>query len=128
MQLQNPIKNNLTSEDLPPIPDKLYFSIGEVSKLCCLKAYVLRFWEQEFSQLAPIKRRNRRYYQRKDILLIREIKTLLYEQGFTIEGARNKLAAEVLSVKKHFDSAFLRETLTKLENLLQNLEAECRVD
>lgn len=78
--------------DLPDIPGKLYFTIGEVSRLCDLKPHVLRYWEQEFSQLSPSKRRgNRRYYQRKDVLLIREIKGLLYGQGYTIEGARQKL-------------------------------------
>ena len=77
---------------LPEIPNKRYFTIGEVSELCAVKAHVLRYWEQEFSQLKPTKRRgNRRYYQRHDIDLIRRIRTLLYEQGFTIAGARQQL-------------------------------------
>ncbi|CDG83480.1 MerR family transcriptional regulator [Janthinobacterium agaricidamnosum] len=77
---------------LPPIPAKRYFTIGEVSELCGVKPHVLRYWEQEFSQLKPVKRRgNRRYYQRHEVLLIRRIRELLYEQGFTISGARNKL-------------------------------------
>ncbi|CAM5385689.1 MerR family transcriptional regulator [Eoetvoesiella caeni] len=77
---------------LPPIPAKRYFTIGEVSDLCCVKPHVLRYWEQEFTQLKPVKRRgNRRYYQHHEVLLIRRIRDLLYEQGFTISGARNRL-------------------------------------
>ena len=77
---------------LPPIPAKRYFTIGEVSDLCGVKPYVLRYWEQEFTQLKPMKRRgNRRYYQHHEVLLIRRIRELLYEQGFTISGARNRL-------------------------------------
>ncbi len=80
---------------LPEIPAKRYFTIGEVSELCGVKPYVLRYWEQEFSQLKPMKRRgNRRYYQHHEVLLIRRIRDLLYEQGFTINGARNRLADE----------------------------------
>jgi DNA-binding transcriptional MerR regulator len=80
-------------KDLPDIADKRYFTIGEVSDLCSVKPYVLRYWEQEFTQLKPMKRRgNRRYYQRHEVLLIREIRRLLYEQGFTISGARNRLS------------------------------------
>ena len=77
---------------LPPIPAKRYFTIGEVSELCGVKSHVLRYWEQEFTQLKPVKRRgNRRYYQQHEVLLIRRIRELLYEQGFTISGARNRL-------------------------------------
>jgi DNA-binding transcriptional MerR regulator len=77
---------------LPPIPAKRYFTIGEVSDLCGVKPHVLRYWEQEFTQLKPVKRRgNRRYYQHHEVLLIRRIRDLLYEQGFTISGARNRL-------------------------------------
>ena len=84
----------LTGSDLPLIPDKRYFTISEVAYLCAVKAYVLRYWEQEFTQLKPVKRRgNRRYYQQPDVLLIREIRKLLYEEGFTIEGARAKLVS-----------------------------------
>jgi len=80
------------SPDLPPIPDKRYFTIGEVSELCLVKPYVLRYWEQEFVQLRPMKRRgNRRYYQHHEVLLVRRIRELLYEKGFTISGARNRL-------------------------------------
>ena len=79
---------------LPPIPAKRYFTIGEVSELCGVKPHVLRYWEQEFTQLKPVKRRgNRRYYQHHEVLLIRRIRELLYEQGFTINGARNRLDA-----------------------------------
>jgi len=81
-----------SSASLPPIPAKRYFTIGEVSELCGVKAHVLRYWEQEFTQLKPVKRRgNRRYYQHHEVLLIRRIRELLYEQGFTISGARNRL-------------------------------------
>src|SRR5690348_719486 len=80
---------------LPPIPAKRYFTIGEVSELCAVKPHVLRYWEQEFSQLKPVKRRgNRRYYQHHEVLLIRRIRDLLYEQGFTINGARHRLENE----------------------------------
>jgi len=82
----------LVKLQLPPIPAKRYFTIGEVSELCGVKPHVLRYWEQEFTQLKPVKRRgNRRYYQHHEVLLIRRIRDLLYEQGFTISGARNRL-------------------------------------
>ena len=82
----------LNEKSLPPIPAKRYFTIGEVSELCAVKPYVLRYWEQEFAQLKPMKRRgNRRYYQRHEVLLVRRIRELLYEHGFTISGARNRL-------------------------------------
>jgi len=83
---------------LPPIPAKRYFTIGEVSELCAVKPHVLRYWEQEFAQLKPVKRRgNRRYYQHHEVLLIRRIRDLLYEQGFTINGARHRLDSEAAS-------------------------------
>lgn len=83
------------NNELPVIPGKRYFTIGEVSELCGVKPHVLRYWEQEFSQLKPVKRRgNRRYYQRHDVVLIREIRSLLYEQGFTIGGARQRLESD----------------------------------
>jgi DNA-binding transcriptional MerR regulator len=87
------MENKAISRDsLPPIPAKRYFTIGEVSDLCGVKPHVLRYWEQEFTQLKPVKRRgNRRYYQHHEVLLIRRIRELLYEQGFTISGARNRL-------------------------------------
>ena len=81
------------NKELPEIPSKRYFTIGEVSELCIVKPHVLRYWEQEFPTLSPVKRRgNRRYYQRHDVVLIREIRSLLYEQGYTIGGARQKLS------------------------------------
>lgn len=91
MQL-NTLKDDIKGVDLPPIPAKRYFTIGEVSELCGVKPHVLRYWEQEFTQLRPMKRRgNRRYYQHHEVLLVRKIRSLLYEQGFTISGARNCL-------------------------------------
>src|SRR6476620_10050288 len=90
---------------LPAIPAKRYFTIGEVSELCGVKPHVLRYWEQEFTQLKPVKRRgNRRYYQHHEVLLIRRIRELLYEQGFTISGARNKLDSRATdSVQGEYD-------------------------
>jgi DNA-binding transcriptional MerR regulator len=93
---------------LPAIPAKRYFTIGEVSELCGVKPYVLRYWEQEFTQLKPMKRRgNRRYYQHHEVLLIRRIRELLYEQGFTISGARNRLSdADQTSMPHDGETAF----------------------
>jgi len=95
-----------SGDELPPIPAKRYFTIGEVSELCGVKPHVLRYWEQEFNQLKPVKRRgNRRYYQHHEVLLVRRIRELLYNQGFTISGARNRLdeggALEVPAAGKH---------------------------
>jgi DNA-binding transcriptional MerR regulator len=88
--------SNSARGQLPPIPAKRYFTIGEVSELCGVKPHVLRYWEQEFTQLKPVKRRgNRRYYQHHEVLLIRRIRELLYDQGFTISGARNRLDEQV---------------------------------
>jgi DNA-binding transcriptional MerR regulator len=89
------MSEHLPSAELPPIPSKRYFTIGEVGELCGVKPHVLRYWEQEFTQLKPVKRRgNRRYYQHHEVMLIRRIRELLYEQGFTISGARNRLLTE----------------------------------
>ena len=86
------MENHTLNSELPPIPAKRYFTIGEVSELCGVKAHVLRYWEQEFTQLKPVKRGgNRRYYQHHEVLLIRRIRQLLYEEGFTISGARGRL-------------------------------------
>jgi len=116
---------------LPHIPAKRYFTIGEVSDLCCVKAHVLRYWEQEFTQLKPVKRRgNRRYYQHHEVLLIRRIRELLYEQGFTISGARNKLENRMMdhSLEKNssleisqFDGGIqgIRKELTDILKLLK---------
>ncbi len=92
MEATNHTNSRAAKASLPPIPAKRYFTIGEVSELCGVKPHVLRYWEQEFTQLKPVKRRgNRRYYQHHEVLLIRRIRELLYEQGFTISGARNRL-------------------------------------
>jgi len=92
------VESHSSNSELPPIPAKRYFTIGEVSELCGVKPHVLRYWEQEFTQLKPVKRRgNRRYYQHHEVLLIRRIRDLLYEQGFTISGARNRLDEGVSS-------------------------------
>lgn len=95
------VEHHTPNSDLPPIPAKRYFTIGEVSELCAVKSHVLRYWEQEFSQLKPVKRRgNRRYYQHHEVLLIRRIRQLLYEEGFTISGARSKLSRNELEEPK----------------------------
>jgi len=102
------------NDELPAIPGKRYFTIGEVSELCGVKPHVLRYWEQEFPQLKPVKRRgNRRYYQRQDVLVIRQIRALLYDQGFTIGGARNRLEGEEA-----------REDVTQTHQLARQLRAE----
>jgi DNA-binding transcriptional MerR regulator len=124
---------------LPPIPAKRYFTIGEVSELCAVKPHVLRYWEQEFTQLKPVKRRgNRRYYQHHEVLLIRRIRDLLYEQGFTINGARHRLDSEDVvepraatgaaspssnsvgppDVSRSLDAAELRDELLAIRRLL----------
>ena len=112
------------NNELPPIPGKRYFTIGEVSELCGVKPHVLRYWEQEFSQLKPVKRRgNRRYYQRHDVVLIREIRGLLYEQGFTIGGARQQLGAGTetkaasATTTNTDQKEVVRELLKELEDL-----------
>ncbi len=111
--------NKSTFIDLPPIPAKRYFTIGEVSELCGVKSHVLRYWEQEFAQLKPVKRRgNRRYYQHHEVLLIRRIRELLYEQGFTISGARNRLGADVEETR-HMDVKAIRQELAEILQLLQ---------
>ncbi len=113
---------------LPPIPAKRYFTIGEVSELCGVKPHVLRYWEQEFTQLKPVKRRgNRRYYQHHEVLLIRRIRELLYEQGFTISGARNKLdGPEILGMAAEGETSVSMDLLavrSELERVLVLLKA-----
>ena len=118
--------------DLPPIPAKRYFTIGEVSELCGVKSHVLRYWEQEFTQLKPVKRRgNRRYYQHHEVLLVRRIRDLLYEQGFTISGARHRLeeagervapavvAGIMPDAGNAMDMALLRREIKSVLELLQ---------
>ncbi|WJW76735.1 MerR family transcriptional regulator [Thiohalobacter sp. IOR34] len=110
------------NNDLPAIPGKRYFTIGEVSELCGVKPHVLRYWEQEFPQLKPVKRRgNRRYYQRHDVLMIRQIRSLLYEQGFTIGGARQRLSGEEAKEDITQSQQIVRQIRTELEELLQIL-------
>ena len=105
--------------ELPAIPGKRYFTIGEVSELCGVKPHVLRYWEQEFSQLAPLKRRgNRRYYQRQDVMLIRQIRSLLYEHGFTIGGARQRLSGEEAKLDVNQSRQIVRQIRTELEDVL----------
>jgi len=114
-------KIRVSSSDLPGIPDKLYFTIGEVGRLCDLKPHVLRYWEQEFPQLSPSKRRgNRRYYQRKDVVLVRQIRELLYEQGYTIEGARQQISGVKEAEKQDSESQGVANI--NLEKAISDLE------
>ena len=109
--------------ELPTIPGKRYFTIGEVSELCCVKPHVLRYWEQEFAQLAPVKRRgNRRYYQRQDVLTIRQIRGLLYDQGYTIGGAKLKLTGDDQKDDATQARQLIRQMITELEEVLKVLE------
>ncbi|MDF1643450.1 MAG: MerR family transcriptional regulator [Pseudomonadales bacterium] len=111
------------NDELPAIPGKRYFTIGEVSELCDVKAHVLRYWEQEFSQLTPDKRRgNRRYYQRQDVLTIRQIRSLLYEQGFTIGGARQQLSGEGAKEDTTQYRQLIRQMVTELEEVIEVLK------
>ena len=113
-----PSNNN----ELPAIPGKRYFTIGEVSELCAVKPHVLRYWEQEFPQLKPVKRRgNRRYYQRDDVLTIRQIRSLLYDQGYTIGGARQRMTDEDSGALGADSQAVIQETIEELEELLKTL-------
>ena len=110
------------NHELPPIPGKRYFTIGEVSELCAVKPHVLRYWEQEFPQLKPVKRRgNRRYYQRHDVVLIRQIRSLLYVEGFTISGARNKLALEHPTPADVERQQAIKMLISELEDVLAML-------
>jgi DNA-binding transcriptional MerR regulator len=108
--------------ELPVIPGKRYFTIGEVSELCSVKPHVLRYWEQEFPQLKPVKRRgNRRYYQRQDVLLIRQIRSLLYEQGYTIGGARQRMSEGAEEGGELQDKQLIRHMIAELEDVLKVL-------
>jgi DNA-binding transcriptional MerR regulator len=110
------------NDELPPIPGKRYFTIGEVSDLCAVKPHVLRYWEQEFPQLKPVKRRgNRRYYQRQDVLIIRQIRSLLYDDGFTIGGARQKLTGEEAKSDLSQSQQIIRQLRAELEEILKLL-------
>ena len=112
------------NNELPAIPGKRYFTIGEVSELCAVKPHVLRYWEQEFPQLKPVKRRgNRRYYQREDVLTIRQIRSLLYDQGYTIGGARQRMTDEGGEGGLSSEiQAVIKETIQELEELLKTLQ------
>ena len=110
------------NNELPVIPGKRYFTIGEVGELCAVKPHVLRYWEQEFPQLKPVKRRgNRRYYQRQDVIVIRQIRSLLYEEGFTIGGARQKLTGEEARSDTSQSQQIVRQLRTELEEILKIL-------
>jgi DNA-binding transcriptional MerR regulator len=118
MTMLEPSHNN----ELPAIPGKRYFTIGEVSELCAVKPHVLRYWEQEFPQLKPVKRRgNRRYYQREDVLTIRTIRSLLYEQGYTIGGARQRMTEEKDGTSAASAQADLQDAIRDLESVLELL-------
>lgn len=111
------------NDELPPIPGKRYFTIGEVSQLCDVKPHVLRYWEQEFPQLKPVKRRgNRRYYQRQDVIVIRQIRGLLYEQGFTIGGARQRLEGEEAKQDQTQFKLLVKQMIVELEDVLRVLK------
>ena len=113
------ISNN---SELPAIPGKRYFTIGEVSDLCAVKPHVLRYWEQEFSQLKPLKRRgNRRYYQRQDVILIRQIRGLLYEQGVTIGGARQRLTSDDAKDDSNQSQQIIKQLRMELDEVLDIL-------
>jgi DNA-binding transcriptional MerR regulator len=112
----------MMSNGLPEVPEKRYFAIGEVSRLCSLKPHVLRYWEQEFTCLQPSKRRGRRYYRRDEVLLVRTIRHLLYEKGFTIQGAKAQLENESLpknASQKSKDTNVVTQVIGELEDLLQ---------
>jgi len=110
------------NDELPPIPGKRYFTIGEVSDLCAVKPHVLRYWEQEFPQLKPVKRRgNRRYYQRQDVLIIRQIRSLLYDEGFTIGGARQRLTGDEAKTDVSQSQQIVKQLRVELEQVLKIL-------
>ena len=112
------------NNELPVIPGKRYFTIGEVAELCDVKPHVLRYWEQEFPQLKPVKRRgNRRYYQRQDVLMIRQIRSLLYDQGFTIGGARQRLSGEEQKEDSTQYKQLIHQMISELEDVLEVLKS-----
>ena len=117
------MESKATKDSLPPITAKRYFTIGEVSELCGVKPHVLRYWEQEFTQLRPVKRRgNRRYYQHHEVLLIRRIRELLYEQGFTISGARNRLDESLSAASTRSSAQVTASRGVNLASLKQELK------
>lgn len=117
------MQDQTATSDLPVIPGKRYFTIGEVSPLCAVKPHVLRYWEQEFPQLSPVKRRgNRRYYQRQDVLMIRQIRALLYDEGFTITGARQRLSGVEQKEDKSQSKQLVKQMIAELEDLLKAIK------
>tara|TARA_A100001037_G_scaffold305979_1_gene348379 strand:+ start:2869 stop:3225 length:357 start_codon:yes stop_codon:yes gene_type:complete len=118
------MQETILSSELPPIPGKRYFTIGEVSQLCEVKPHVLRYWEQEFPQLSPVKRRgNRRYYQRQDVIVIRQIRSLLYSQGFTIGGARQQLTGDEAKKDQTQSKLVIRQIISELDELSKILKS-----
>ncbi|GBG14031.1 MerR family transcriptional regulator [Novimethylophilus kurashikiensis] len=123
------MQEQIDKAPLPPIPAKRYFTIGEVSELCGVKPHVLRYWEQEFTQLKPVKRRgNRRYYQHHEVLLIRRIRELLYQQGFTINGARNRLEEGDLGEESHTEIAIDPQVASAVVPVVQAAPAQPAYD
>ncbi len=113
-----------SNNELPAIPGKRYFTIGEVSGLCKVKSHVLRYWEQEFPQINPVRRTgNRRYYQRQDVIVVRQIRSLLYDQGYTISGARQRLAGDDAKQDQTQFRLLVRQMIAEMESLLQLLKS-----
>jgi DNA-binding transcriptional MerR regulator len=115
-------QTDLNPQELPGIPPKRYFTIGEVAQLCEVKTHVLRYWEQEFTQISPVKRSNRRYYQRQDIIVIRQVRSLLHEQGYTISGAKQWFKGDQGSQESDRYKQVIRQTINELEELLTSLK------
>ncbi|WP_299726339.1 MerR family transcriptional regulator [uncultured Endozoicomonas sp.] len=111
----------LRTSQLPAIPGKRYFTIGEVGELCCVKTHVLRYWEQEFPQLSPVRRGNRRYYRHEDVLLVRQIRDLLYDQRFTIDGARTQLKKNASSKRVAEHHVTIDQVIAELESVVEIL-------
>ena len=118
-----PESRGTVTDQLPPIPAKRYFAIGEVSELCAVKPHVLRYWEREFKQLHPVNRRgNRRYYQPRDVIMVRRIRELLYDQGFTIDGARQRLTGKQGAAERAQSRLVVRQMIAELEDLRRTLK------
>ena len=123
-EAESAMSEPLSTNEFPTIPGKQYFTIGEVSKLCDVKPHVLRYWEQEFNHVNPVKRRgNRRYYQREDVLHIRQIRKLLYEKGYTIAGARALLAGDEAKEDASLSNMLVKQTIEELEEVLNTLNS-----
>ena len=123
-ETESAMSEPLSRNEFPIIPGKQYFAIGEVSKLCDVIPHVLRYWEQEFTHVNPVKRRgNRRYYQREDVLHIRQIRKLLYEKGYTIAGARSLLAGDEAKEDASLSNMLVKQTIEELEEVLNTLNS-----